>query len=152
TSRPTSRNGGGWRRTRATRTSSATRSSPSCGAKASPMTSLSRLGNARAVREPLLVTLPPSPAPPGAPLLRRRLRDRPGSLAAITRHLAEHGVNVLRLEVLGREGGWAVDDFLVSGAGLPAALAELEPEITVLANRPNVDLIDPGLAMANACA
>ena len=78
--------------------------------------------------------------------------DRPGSLAAITRHLAEHNVNVLRLEVLSREGGWAVDDFLVSGAGLPAALAELEPDISVLANRPNVDLIDPGLAMASACA
>ncbi len=59
---------------------------------------------------------------------------------------------MLRLEVLGREGGWAVDDFLVSGAGLPAALAELEPDVTVLANRPNVDLLDPGLAMANACA
>jgi hypothetical protein len=104
------------------------------------------------MREPLLVTLPPSRAPHGARLIRLRLPDRPGSLAAITRHLAEHSVNVLRLEVLGREGGWAVDDFLVSGAGLPAALAELEPDITVLANRGNVDLIDPGLAMANACA
>ena len=31
-------------------------------------------------------------------------------------------------------------------------LAELEPDIAVLANRGNVDLIDPGLAMANACA
>jgi predicted amino acid-binding ACT domain protein len=104
------------------------------------------------MREPLLVTVPPSRAPQGARLIRLRLRDRPGSLAAITRHLAEHRVNVLRLEVLGREGGWAVDDFLVSGAGLSAALAELEPEVTVLANRPNVDLLDPGLAMASACA
>src|SRR5262245_22237126 len=116
------------------------------------MTSLSRLGSARAVREPLLVTLPPSRAPHGARLVRLRLHDRPGSLAAITRHLAEHNVNVLRLEVLGREGGWAVDDFLVSGAGLSAALAALEPEIALLANRRDVDLLDPGLAMAGACA
>jgi hypothetical protein len=116
------------------------------------MTSLSRLGNARSVREPLLVPLPTSRAPHGARLVRLRLRDRPGSLAAITRHLAEHKVNVIRLEVLGREGGWAVDDFLVSGAGLAAALAELEPDVAVLANRPNVDLLDPGLAMASACA
>jgi hypothetical protein len=116
------------------------------------MTSLSRLGSSRAVREPLPVTLPQSRAPLGARLVRLRLRDRPGALAAITGHLAAHGVNVLRLEVLGREGGWAVDDFLVSGAGLPAALAELEPEVSVLANRPNVDLLDPGLAMADACA
>ena len=116
------------------------------------MSSLLRLGSAQSVREPLLVTLPPSRAPQGARLVRLRLPDRPGSLAAITGHLAGHGVNVLRLEVLGREGGWAVDDFLVSGAGLSAALAELEPDVTVLATRPNVDLIDPGLAMANACA
>jgi hypothetical protein len=104
------------------------------------------------MREPSLVTLPQSRAPQGARLIRLRLRDRPGSLAAIARHLADHKVNVLRLEVLGREGGWAVDDFLVSGAGLTAALAELDPEVSVLANRPNVDLLDPGLAMANACA
>ena len=116
------------------------------------MTSLSRLGSGRAVREPLLVPIPQSRAPQGARLVRLRLRDRPGSLAAITRHLADHGVNVLRLEVLGREGGWAVDDLLVSGAGLPTALAELGPESSVLADRPNVDLLDPGLAMAGACA
>src|SRR5262245_17692079 len=115
------------------------------------MTSLSRLGSARAVREPLLVGLPPSRAPHGARFVRLRLRDRPREPAAITRHLAEHNVNVRR-EVLGRECGWAVDDLLVSGAGLAAALGDLEPGVSVLANRPNVDLLDPGLAMANACA
>jgi hypothetical protein len=104
------------------------------------------------MREPLLVAMPHSRAPQGARLIRLRLRDRPGSLAAITRHLAGHDVNVLRLEVLAREGGWAVDDLLVSGAGLTAALAELGPDVAVLANRGNVDLIDPGLAMAGACA
>jgi hypothetical protein len=84
--------------------------------------------------------------------VRLRLRDRPGSLASIAGHFAAHGVNVLRLEIVGQEGGWAIDDFLVSGSGLTAALAELEPEVTVLANRPDVDLHDPGLAMARACA
>ena len=94
------------------------------------MTSWSRLGNARARRGARC----PSPSPPAGRLTApgssaSACRDRPGSLAAITRHLAEHGVNVLRLEVLDREAGWAVDDFLVSGAGLPAALAELEPDM-----------------------
>jgi hypothetical protein len=84
--------------------------------------------------------------------VRLRLRDRPGSLAAVAGHFSAHGVNVLRLEVLGREGGWAVDDFLVSGAGLGAALAELGPDVAVLADRPGVDLEDPALAMARACA
>jgi hypothetical protein len=69
------------------------------------------------------VEVPKSRAPRGARLVRLRLRDRPGSLASIAAHFASHGVNVLRLEVLDREGGFAVDDFLVSGAGLPAALA-----------------------------
>ena len=102
------------------------------------MTSLSAPGS-RTVREPALVAVPPSRAPHGARLVRLRLRDRPGSLAAIAGHFARHGVNVLKLEVVGREGGWAIDDFLVSGAGVPAALADLEPDVTVLANRPNVD-------------
>jgi len=115
------------------------------------MTSLSTPPS-RAVREPALVAVPRGRAPQGARLVRLRLRDRPGSLAAIAGHFAQHGVNVLKLEVVGREGGWAIDDFLVSGAGVPAALSELEPDVTVLANRPNVDLQDPGLAMAAACA
>lgn len=116
------------------------------------MSSLSRPRRPRAVREPVLVTLPESRAPDGARLLRLRLPDRPGSLAAITGHLAAHGVNILRLEVLGREGGWVVDDFLVTGARLSEALTELGPDVAVLANRPGVDLLDPGLAMADACA
>jgi hypothetical protein len=53
--------------------------------------------------------------------------------------------------VLGREGGFAVDDLLVSGDGLAAALSEFGPEITLLADRCGVDLVDPGLAMAQAC-
>jgi hypothetical protein len=65
--------------------------------------------------------------------------------------LAQHGVDVQRLEVLGREGGFAVDDVLVTGQGLDAALAELGPDVTVLAHRAGVELGDPGLAMAEAC-
>ena len=59
-------------------------------------------------RSPALVTLPG--APRGARLVRLRVRDRPGSLAAVTGHLAEFGVDVIRVEVLNREAGWAIDD------------------------------------------
>jgi hypothetical protein len=103
-------------------------------------------------RGPALVELPRARAPLGAQPLRLRVPDRPGGLAGIAGHFAAHGVNVLRREVLGREAGWAIDDFLVSGGGLTAALDELGPEVTVLAHRPGVDLRDPGLAMAAACA
>jgi hypothetical protein len=84
--------------------------------------------------------------------VRLRLPDRPGSLAAIAGHFAAHGLNVLRVEVLDRESGWVIDDFLVSGPDVAAALDRLNPEVTVLARRPGLDLRDPGLAMASACA
>ena len=102
--------------------------------------------------KPELVRVPRGNVPPGARLVRLRLSDRPGSLARVTERFAAHRVDVLRLEVVGREGGWAVDDFLVSGHGLQKALAELRPDAVVLAERENVDLPDPGLAMAAACA
>ena len=97
------------------------------------------------------VEVPRRRAPGDAHLIRVRLRDRPGALAAITARLATHSVDVLRLEVLGREEGFAIDDILVAGAGLGAALAEFGPVVTVLADRPGVELLDPGLAMAAAC-
>jgi GAF domain-containing protein len=100
---------------------------------------------------PERVEVPRRRAPGDAHLVRLRLRDRPGSLAAVSSLLATHGVDVLRLEVLGREGGFAVDDLLVAGAGLAGALAELGPDVSVLAQRPGIDLLDPGLAMAEAC-
>ena len=99
-----------------------------------------------------LVQLPRARAPKGAELVRLRLRDRPGSLAGVAGHFAASGVDVLRLEVLGRRDGFAIDDFLVSGPGLDGALAGLGAHATVLARRPGVDLRDPGLAMAAACA
>jgi hypothetical protein len=54
--------------------------------------------------------------------------------------------------VLGREAGLAIDDLLLAGRGLDAALAELPPEIELLGQRADVDLVDPGLAMAAACS
>ena len=103
-------------------------------------------------RRPALVPLPGSRGLRGARLVRLRVRDRAGSLAAVTQHLAAHRVNVLRLEVLTRESGFAIDDLLVTGAGLDEALATLDRSVAVLADRREVDLLDPGLAMANACA
>jgi hypothetical protein len=101
---------------------------------------------------PELVRLPSMAVPDGARLIRLRLPDRPGSLARITERFAAHRVDVLRLEVVGREGGWAIDDFLLGGPSISDALADLGPEVVVLADREGVDLADPGLAMAAACA
>ena len=96
--------------------------------------------------------LPPgSHAPRGAELVRLRLPDHPGSLAGVLGHLAAHGVDVLGLEVLDRGAGVAVDDLLLSGAGLDDALAALGLRAMVLARRSGVDLRDSGLAMASAC-
>ena len=103
-------------------------------------------------RSPALVTLPGRNAPRGARLVRLRVRDRPGSLAAVTGHLAQYGVDVIRVEVLNRESGWAIDDLLVTGHELDEALATLDRNATVLADRLEVNLLDPGIAMANACA
>jgi hypothetical protein len=104
------------------------------------------------VRGPALVQLPRARAPKGAELVRLRLPDRPGSLAAIAGHFAAHGVDVLRLEVLGRSSGLAIDDFLVAGPALDDAIAGLGSHASLLARRPGIDLRDPGLAMAAACA
>ena len=70
----------------------------------------------------------------------------------MTAHLAEHGVDVLGLEVVDRGRGCAVDDLLLSGDG---ARRRRSPTLgaagIVLARRPGVDLRDPALAMAAAC-
>jgi hypothetical protein len=108
--------------------------------------------DSQGVLQPELVRLPRTPVPPGARLIRLRLPDRPGSLAGITERFAAHRVDVLRLEVLSRGGSWAIDDFLVSGPGISDALADLGPDVVVLADREGIDLPDPGLAMAAACA
>ncbi len=86
-----------------------------------------------------------------AELVRLRLPDRPGSLAAVTSHLAEHGVDVLRLAVVDRGPGGAVDDLLLVGPGLEEALASLGSRALVLGRRADVDLGDPALEMATAC-
>jgi hypothetical protein len=103
-------------------------------------------------RRPALVEPPPPLAGDDTRFVRLRLRDRPGSLAAVADHLASYGVDVVRLEVLDREGGYAIDDFLLRGPSVSAALAALGPDAAVLADRAQGQLVDPGLAMATACA
>lgn len=88
--------------------------------------------------------------PDDATLIRLSLPDRPGGLALVAARLAEHGVDILRVEVVEAEGGVAVDDLLVTGGDLDAALAALEPETSMLGRRPHAELPDPGLAMAAA--
>ncbi len=102
-------------------------------------------------RRPAPVELPRPRAPKGAELVRLRLPDRPGSLAAVTAHLAAHEVDVLALEVVDRGPGAAVDDLLLSGEKLDAALASLGSRAMVLGRRAGIDVRDPGLAMAAAC-
>jgi hypothetical protein len=102
-------------------------------------------------RRPGPVEAPRGRAPRETELVRFRLPDRPGSLAAVTEHLASHGVDVLRLEIVDRGGGAAVDDFLLAGAGLDSGLGTLGRRAIVLARRRGTDLRDPGLAMAAAC-
>jgi hypothetical protein len=101
---------------------------------------------------PQLVPLRRVTLPGNRRLVRLQLPDRPGRLARVATCFAEHGVDVLRIEVVAREHGHAVDDLLVAGGELESALAELAPEIPVLAVRTDADLPDPGLAMARACA
>jgi hypothetical protein len=60
-------------------------------------------------------------------------------------------VDVLRLEIVDRAGGVAVDDLLLGGERLDDCLATLGARAAVLARRPGTDLRDPGLAMAAAC-
>jgi hypothetical protein len=88
--------------------------------------------------------------PDDATLIRVSLPDRPGGLALVAARLAEHGVDILRVEVVEAEAGVAVDDLLVTGGDLDAALAALEPETSVLGRRAHAELPDPGLAMAAA--
>lgn len=102
-------------------------------------------------RRPAPVELPRPRAPKGAQLVRLRLPDRPGSLAAVTAHLAKHEVDVLGLEVVDHSPDAAVDDLLLSGTGLDAALASLGSKAMVLGRRAGIDLRDPALAMASAC-
>ena len=55
------------------------------------------------------------------PLLYARIvvDDRPGSLAAVTRGLAAAGADIVTVDVLGSEGGLAVDDFVLRVADGP---------------------------------
>jgi hypothetical protein len=105
-----------------------------------------------AQRRPALVEPPLRRDAADMRFVRLRIRDRPGSLAAVAQHLASYGVDVVRLEVLDRENGFVVDDFLLRGPSISASLAALGPDAFVLADRPQAQLVDPALAMATACA
>jgi hypothetical protein len=85
-------------------------------------------------------------------LLRLELSDRPGSLAVVASVFGACRVNILRLEVVGRGDGVAVDDLLIEGGDLERALRELGALARVLTREPRAELPDPGVAMAEACA
>src|SRR5579871_3724794 len=118
------------------RTPSATRSGLSSNSKGSPMTGSSRRPSGFADRDegpaPVLVE-PPRRSAPVAERVRLRLPDRPGALAALAGHLAHRGVDVLRVEVIDRDLGTAVDDMLLVGERLDEALADLGSRAVVLA-------------------
>src|SRR3954447_6528513 len=104
---------------------------------------------------PAEVVAPPTlAAPEGVRLVRLRLADPPRGLAEVTEVFAAHDVDVLRLEIVAQEDGWATDDFLVKGKKVREALRVLGATdgISVLTCRDGVDLPDPGMAMAAACA
>lgn len=88
----------------------------------------------------------------GTLLVRLALPDRPGGLATVAGVFAAHGVDILRLDVVERSDGVAIDDLLVSGGDIAGALADLEPEIRVLGSPAVTSMPDVAVAMAHACA
>src|SRR5690242_544825 len=104
------------------------------------------------LEHPDIVPLPRVQLPQDARLLRIRLADRPGSLAHVAERLGAYGVDILRIEVLGRDGAHAIDDLLVAGDRLGEALQDLRGDVAVLSERADADLPDPALAMAAACS
>ena len=89
----------------------------------------------------------------GAPfLIRLALPDRRGTLAHVAGTLAAHGVDILRVEVVGSGNGVVVDDLLLAGGDVDASLAELGRNANLIGRREHAELPDPGLAMAGALA
>ena len=105
-----------------------------------------------AAKTPPVALVPRAPGLDKLAVLRLELPDRPGGLALVATALARHGVDILRVEIVEQDGALAVDDLLVRGGDLDAALASLEPEVQVVAREPRAELPDAGLAMAAACA
>src|SRR4051794_35975130 len=104
---------------------------------------------------PAEVVPPPTlSAPEGVRLVRLRLADRPGSLAKVTEGFAAHEVDVLRLEIVAQEDGWATDDFLVKGKKVREALRVLGARAgtRVVTCGDGGDRPAPGMGLAAACA
>lgn len=80
-------------------------------------------------------------------LLRVRLPDRPGSLGALAVALGSVGADILSLDVVEREVGFAIDDLVVDvePGALPDTLitaAEALPEVRVDSIRPYTGMLD----------
>ncbi len=69
----------------------------------------------------------------------------------MARCLANCGVDILSVEVVGHQGGEAIDDVLCRGGDLDRALAALGGEVRLLGRRTGAELPDPALSMAEAC-
>ena len=69
----------------------------------------------------------------------------------MARCLANCGVDILSVEVVGHQGGEAIDDVLVRGGDLDRALVALGGEVRLLGRRTGAELPDPALSMAEAC-
>ena len=91
-------------------------------------------------------TMPPVEQPT---LIRLALPDRPGGLATVARCLANCGVDILSVEVVGHQGGEAIDDVLVRGGDLDRALVALGGEVRLLGRRTGAELPDPALSIAH---
>ncbi|MFD4366465.1 amino acid-binding protein [Rhodococcus sp. NPDC058521] len=80
-------------------------------------------------------------------LLRVRLPDRPGSLGALAMALGSVGADILSLDVVEREGDYAIDDLVVDvePGALPDTLitaAERLPQVRVDSIRPYAGILD----------
>ena len=84
-------------------------------------------------------------------LIRLALPDRPGGLATVARCLANCGVDILSVEVVGHQGGEAIDDVLCRGSNLDRASRRSDTRCGCSAGAPGAELPDPALSMAEAC-
>lgn len=66
--------------------------------------------------------------------IRIQMPDRPGALSAISTALAVQGVDIIRLDIVGHNGGMVVDDLLVAGPSQEAigqAIGSFQTDVVV---------------------